>query len=40
MNVKNQRLSWDIYAGITMNVKKKSLLWDIYVGIAYLKMAL
>jgi len=22
MNVKNQRLLWDLYAGITMNVKK------------------
>jgi hypothetical protein len=26
MNVKNQRLLWDLHAGIAMNVKKKSIM--------------
>ncbi len=33
MNVKIQRLLWDLYAGITMNVKIQRLLWDLYAGI-------
>jgi hypothetical protein len=40
MNVKNQRLLWDLYVGIAMNVKNQRLLWDLFVGIAYLKMVL
>ncbi len=40
MNIKNQHLLWDLYAGIVMNIKNQHLLWDLYVGIAYLKIAL
>jgi hypothetical protein len=39
MNVKNERLLWDLHVGIAMNVKNQQLSWDLYVGIAYLKMA-
>jgi hypothetical protein len=32
MNVKNQRLLWDLYVGIIMNVKNQRLLWDLICG--------
>jgi hypothetical protein len=34
MNVKNQQLLWDLYAGIAKDVKKNQrLLWKLYAGI-------
>ncbi len=32
MNVKNQQLLWDPYAGIIMNVKNQRLLWELICG--------
>jgi hypothetical protein len=34
MNVKNQQLLWDLYAGIARDVKNQRLLWKLYAGIA------
>jgi hypothetical protein len=35
MNVENQQLLWDLYAGIARVAKKnQQLLWKLYAGIA------